>query len=257
MKIAIVYSPDPIYLGPFIARILKDYHQHIVAVVCTEGKILHKRTWWQRLEYAVTLPLILGFRQTLVNTMTMLRHRIRKNAEIETLCQEYEIAFRRARTINAKEIEDFLSSLQPDVIFNQSHHIVKKSILAIPRIGVLNRHGAYLPRYRGRLAPFWQLLHGEAYGGLTYHLLDEGIDSGPIVYQEQILLTPSDNFNTLVRKMFDVAVLRFGIVLEILESPYWQQKLIPNDASHASYYSSPHLTDALRYRWRRLTHGRT
>ena len=47
-----------------------------------------------------------------------------------------------------------LKAIEPDVIINQSQSIIKKPLLEIPKIGVLNRHNALLPKNRGRLTPF-------------------------------------------------------------------------------------------------------
>jgi methionyl-tRNA formyltransferase len=149
-----------------------------------------------------------------------------------------------------------MRSLNCDLIFNQSQHIVRTPILEIPKIGVLNRHGAYLPKYRGRLAPFWQIYHREAFGGLTYHLLNENIDDGPIVYQEKLPISRHEDINSLIEKMFAVAVDKFGTVLQLLERPDASEYLIDNPSELATYYSSPRLVHAIRYRLQRLGVGR-
>jgi methionyl-tRNA formyltransferase len=59
-----------------------------------------------------------------------------------------------------------------------------RAILALPALGVLNLHPAPLPRGRGPAPLFWTVRLGVGQGGVTVHLMDEGLDSGPIVAQE-------------------------------------------------------------------------
>jgi len=86
----------------------------------------------------------------------------------------FEIFPPKAKTqeeLNNK-FNELFDELKPDVVFNQSQHIIKKETLSKAKIGFINRHGALLPKYRGRLAPFWQLLNKEKFGGLTFHFIE-------------------------------------------------------------------------------------
>ncbi len=58
------------------------------------------------------------------------------------------------------------------------------ALLALPRLGCLNVHPAPLPRHRGPAPLFWIFRGGSGRGGVTVHLMDRGLDSGPIVTQE-------------------------------------------------------------------------
>ena len=252
MKTAIVYSPDPVYLSPFILRVLRRYPEAFAAVIKTKGSIVRRKSRLEQIEYLLALPFILGPLKTLHNFGRIAANRLARTDPIEQFCGENGIPTLEVKTVNSQQCRQYLASLDCDVIFNQSHHILKRDVLDIPKIGVLNRHGAPLPHYRGRLAPFWQIMNGETHGGLTYHLLDEGIDSGPIVYQDKIPITPQDNVNTLIDKMFDLAVERFGTVLEMLARPGASAGFIENPPDEGSYYSSPRLKDALKYHLMRL-----
>lgn len=56
----------------------------------------------------------------------------------------------------------------------------------------LNIHGSLLPKYRGRTPHVWAIINGEAETGATLHVMDEGIDTGPIVAQKKIAIGPDD-----------------------------------------------------------------
>jgi folate-dependent phosphoribosylglycinamide formyltransferase PurN len=254
VKVVVVYSPDPIYLSPFILKILQHYPSAIMAVVQTRGSIIRRKKRLEQVEYLLALFFILGVRQYLSTIVKTAGYRLRRRDVVQAYCEAKGIPFRVVTSINSEEAITYLESLDCDLIFNQSHHIVKRPALEIPRIGILNRHGAMLPNYKGRLSPFWQMLNGEASGGLTYHLLDEGIDTGPVVYQEAIPITAGDDVNTLIAKVFALAVERFGLVLDILSKPNATQGFVRYPPASGSYYSSPRLKDALAYRFRRRQH---
>ena len=56
--------------------------------------------------------------------------------------------------------------------------------------GVVNAHAGDLPRYRGNAAPNWAIINGEDRVGLTLHLMDEGLDSGPVLAKRYFPLGP-------------------------------------------------------------------
>jgi len=65
-------------------------------------------------------------------------------------------------------------------------HILKKKVLDIPRWGVINVHGSLLPSLRGAAPIQWAILNDESKTGLTVMQMDEGMDTGPILFQEEI-----------------------------------------------------------------------
>ncbi|MCB0473365.1 MAG: hypothetical protein KDC56_09940 [Flavobacteriaceae bacterium] len=123
-------------------------------------------------------------------------------------------------------------------------------MLQIPRIGVLNRHNALLPKNRGRLTPFWVLYNGDKETGVSIHFVEEGIDSGDIIVQEKFNVLPGDNFNTVVSKNYKIAPLAMLKALEILKEP--NPVFLPNDDNFASYNTTPTFKEALGFRKRML-----
>ena len=151
-------------------------------------------------------------------------------------------------SINAKSVIKQIKFLEIDLLFNQSQHILKKEVLDSVRLDVFNRHGGLLPLYRGRLSPFWQLLNKEKYGGLTYHVVDDKIDNGPIIYQKQIPIEKNETVPTLISKIFDNAIEHFQTVLDFYNDENYKENYIKNDSIKKSYFSYPTIIDALRFR---------
>lgn len=251
MKIGIVYSADPIYMDPYILEIIKTNQTHIAFVMMTQGDITKKKNTIDKIKYGFTLFLILGIRKTFLNVYKILEKRFFKANKIQDYCNNTNIPFKIVSSINSKEAIEYIKKQHVDLILNQSQHIIKREVLNIPKIGIINRHGALLPKYRGRLAPFWQLYNNEKYGGVTYHFVNEKIDDGQIILQRKIKIEKNDTFNSLVKKMFENAIDMFPQVIEKLDNKSLDSVLVENDKNNATYYTSPEPKHAFKYRLKR------
>ena len=97
-------------------------------------------------------------------------------------------------------IESF-KKIQPEIIFCVGGvRLIPKSVLKIPKLGCLNIHPALLPKYRGRYSTAHAIFNGESHTGVTLHWMDEGIDSGPIIMQESIVIEHNDTAKSLWEK---------------------------------------------------------
>lgn len=79
--------------------------------------------------------------------------------------------------------------------------ILSREILDMPRYGSLNIHASLLPKYRGASPIQHVILDGEKYTGVTIMQMDEGIDTGDILYQKEIPIEKKDNYETLHDKL--------------------------------------------------------
>ena len=94
-----------------------------------------------------------------------------------------------------------LQQLAPDVIAVYGTAIIKSPVIRMARQGVLNMHTGISPRYRGADTIFWPLHNEEPeWVGVTVHILDEGIDSGPIIAIGRPDLAPNDDEPSLFAK---------------------------------------------------------
>jgi methionyl-tRNA formyltransferase len=88
-----------------------------------------------------------------------------------------------------------LRELTPDLLIVNSYAMVlRPDILAIPRFGAINVHGALLPGYRGANPTEWALINGERETGVTIHAIDAGIDTGPILAQRKVPIRFEDTW---------------------------------------------------------------
>ncbi len=104
---------------------------------------------------------------------------------------------------NHPHTERFLRRLLPDLIVFTGGGLVRRNILELAPLGVLNCHSGILPRYRGMDVVEWALLEGAGSGsvGLTTHIMDPGVDTGPILMKHIEQIQPGDSIDGIRKRL--------------------------------------------------------
>lgn len=107
-----------------------------------------------------------------------------------------------------------LEAIAPDVIVVVAYgRIIPPWMLALPRLGCVNLHASLLPKYRGAAPIQWAIAMGDAYTGNTTMLLEEGLDTGPILLQRTREIAPDE---TAIELFEDLAEAGAPLVAETL-----------------------------------------
>jgi methionyl-tRNA formyltransferase len=94
-----------------------------------------------------------------------------------------------------------LVDLTPDIGVSAFFgHILRSEIIDIFKRGIINLHPSFLPYNRGSYPNVWSIVDGTPIGA-TIHYIDEGIDTGPIIDQSQIEITPEDTGESLYSRL--------------------------------------------------------
>jgi methionyl-tRNA formyltransferase len=94
---------------------------------------------------------------------------------------------------NNAEFRAQLEAISPDAIVVVAYgRIIPPWMLALPRLGCINLHGSLLPKYRGAAPIQWAVANGDAFTGNTTMLLEEGLDTGPILLQQTVEIAPDE-----------------------------------------------------------------
>lgn len=129
---------------------------------------------------------------------------------LSDFCSDFSIDYIRTSDLNADDIENSLLNLNLDYIFNiDSFTIIKPSIFNIPKYGVVNFHNSYLPHYRGANATSWGIINDEKEFGVTWHLIDKGIDTGDILFQKLFDVRKNETARTLIFKCIEEGIKLF------------------------------------------------
>jgi len=259
MRIYIITMDDPIQTYRFIKEIIDAKTDEIVGLAIPKGDRLTLSKGKSKYTYVLSLLLIMGPWQFFSTSFRTVIHKAQKkihklglgkSPSIAGYAEAKNIPVRIITTPNSKKFKEFLKTLDLDLIINQSQNIIKKELLNIPKTGVLNRHNALLPKNRGRLTPFWVSYKEEKETGVSIHFVEEGIDSGDIVVQKKFKVRKNDNFNTIVKKNYEIASNAMIDAIDILSKNNY--KLIDNDDTKATYNTTPTLKEAIEYRINRI-----
>jgi methionyl-tRNA formyltransferase len=142
-------------------------------------------------------------------------------------------------SVRSPELATRLHSAAVDLLMNvHSLFLIHPSVLAAPTIGSFNLHPGPLPEYAGLNVPSWAIYEGARSHGVTLHWLDEGIDTGPIAWQERFDVESTDTGLALSGKC-----VRHGVplLLRLATVAAADARLIPReqqDLSRRKYFSA-------------------
>ena len=153
---------------------------------------------------------------------------------VKELAREHKIPVIQPSTLKTAEVVEDLASLKPELIVVAAFgQILPRGVLSLPKFGCLNIHPSLLPQHRGPSPVADSLLCGDLLTGVTIILMDEGLDSGPILAQEKVGIAATDTTGSLTAKLAHVGA---GLLIEIL--PKWLKGELepqPQDEPQATY----------------------
>jgi methionyl-tRNA formyltransferase len=117
------------------------------------------------------------------------------------------------------QIAPLLASLRPDLVLCMGFPWkIPPDALAVPPLGWLNGHPSLLPRHRGPVPVAWAIRNGDAEVGVTFHRMDAGLDTGPILAQSPFPLGELVEPNMFYEGMGQVVMQTLATALERLEA---------------------------------------
>ena len=130
------------------------------------------------------------------------------------LCARHDIMVVDTPDPNCQESLDRLREAAPEALFNvDSFSILKKPLLDIPPRGVVNFHNGPLPKYAGVNIPTWVIWNAETTHGVTWHFVDEGIDTGDVITQAHFPVAARETAISLTVKCIIEGIKLFDTVL--------------------------------------------
>jgi folate-dependent phosphoribosylglycinamide formyltransferase PurN len=107
------------------------------------------------------------------------------------------IPVRKVGSVNSKACRDALRELRPRVVAVYGTRIIRRETLRAAAVPFINYHAGINPKYRGQHPGYWALVNGDRNNaGVTIHLVDEGVDTGEVLYQARVRFQADDNITT-------------------------------------------------------------
>jgi len=151
-------------------------------------------------------------------------------------CEQEGIPHLETTKPGSAEVFDELRRIDPHLIFNiNSYKMIREPILSLPEEGVINFHNGPLPKYGGVNVCSWAIINGEKEHGVTWHYMDQGIDTGDIIAQTLFPIDANETAISLIIKCLYQGVDLFGEIFpKIVEGDVQR---IKQDLSNATYFS--------------------
>jgi methionyl-tRNA formyltransferase len=117
---------------------------------------------------------------------------------VKMFAEQHHLTVLQPERAKDQEFMDAFRKLAPDLVavaaFGQ---LLPKGILDLPPLGCINVHPSLLPKYRGAAPLNWTIIQGETRSGVTIMRMDEGMDSGDILVQEETPVGPDETVGEL------------------------------------------------------------
>ena len=155
------------------------------------------------------------------------------HSPVRDTAEKNDIIIRQPEKITIKEA-DALAEINPDIVVVVAYGLIlTKDFMSIPKFGCINVHPSLLPRWRGA-APIQRSIEaGDELTGITIMKMDEGLDTGDIIYQEPIPIGDNDSSKDMHDKFITLGVDSLLLSLDsILENNFM---LHPQDGNLATY----------------------
>ena len=139
------------------------------------------------------------------------------------------------RSMRVPDVYEEYKRLKPDLnVMAFVTSVLPGSILDYPSMGTIQYHPSLLPKHRGGSAINWVIINGETKTGITIFWPDKGIDTGPILLQKEVEISPDDTVGSLYfEKLFPLGIEALAEAVELVKKGAAPR--IPQDESQATY----------------------
>ncbi|MEC7187959.1 MAG: methionyl-tRNA formyltransferase [Pseudomonadota bacterium] len=118
------------------------------------------------------------------------------------------LEIRQPASLKTVETQQELAAIAPDLLVVVAYGLIlPQAVLELPKLGCINVHASLLPRWRGAAPIERALLAGDAVSGVTIMKMDAGLDTGDMLYKQQVAIDPEDDRISLTDKICEAGKL--------------------------------------------------
>jgi len=247
LRLVIITQNDSFFIPEsldYLIQNLKKEDEVVAAIVSDVSPFGKKEILFAK---ALKTFKIFGLKFFLFYSLKFIIHKyILRRSVIGTLYKRKIKIIELTSSINSEESLELIRKFNPDLLLSiASNEIFKEQLFNLAKFGCLNLHTGMLPEYRGLMPSFWAMKNNEKYIGVSVFMVDEGIDSGPILVQTKLEIgnLTQDALIKLTKK------IGMNCILEAIELIRTQEyEVIENSDGASSYYSFPKKVDVVQFR---------
>ncbi|NVO09887.1 MAG: methionyl-tRNA formyltransferase [Bacteroidales bacterium] len=148
-----------------------------------------------------------------------------QSSPVKIYAQEKGLRILQPEKLKDPDFTGEFVSLNPDISVVVAFRMLPESIWAVPKLGTFNLHASLLPHYRGAAPINWAIINGEKKTGVTTFLIDKEIDTGNIIYREELNIDVNDTAGDIHDKLM---VIGAELVLKTVQT-LTEKKINPID----------------------------
>ena len=153
---------------------------------------------------------------------------------ISNYCKQEDISCFIGNPRNNKS-KFFIKDKNIDVLISINYlFLIEENMINHPKILAFNIHGSLLPKYRGRTPHVWAIINNEDVTGVTSHLIDEGCDTGDILFQSKLKIEPNDTGGSILKKFESIYLMVIDKTIEKIKNK--NLNLIKQDNSRSTFF---------------------
>ncbi|MFH1771513.1 MAG: formyltransferase family protein [Candidatus Omnitrophota bacterium] len=158
---------------------------------------------------------------------------------IEEIAKQYVIPVIETDAINSERVLKRMKNIEPELIIScHFDQRVRNPMLEIPKYGAINLHYALLPEFRGPFPTFWALKQGKDRVGVTVHFMNEKLDEGDIVHQQEAKVRAGDSVLSLNCRLLNIGA---ELIIKAIRKIEYDvlEKVSQQDIGIGTYHSYP------------------
>ncbi len=153
---------------------------------------------------------------------------------VKECARAHGIAVYQPKRVREAECTAYIRQYAPDIIIVAAFgQILPKELLELPKYGCVNVHASLLPKYRGAAPIQWAVINGDAVSGITTMRMDEGLDTGDIIEQEEVVLAEDETGGSLFARLAETGARLCVHTMQLLLEG--KAVCTPQDASQATH----------------------
>ncbi len=146
------------------------------------------------------------------------RGRKLRESAVKIFAESKGLKILQPTNLKSEDFQKELKELNPNVQVVVAFRMLPKSVWGLPEYGTFNLHASLLPQYRGAAPINWAIINGEKKTGVSTFFLDEKIDTGAMILQEETPIDKSENVESLHDRLMDTGAELVVKTLKAIEN---------------------------------------
>ncbi len=120
-------------------------------------------------------------------------------------------------SINTAGLVEEIKDFSPDFLFSiYFRDILRMNVLGLVKKASVNLHPSLLPDYKGCFSAPWAIINGEKKTGVTYHIIEAGVDTGEIIVQRKIAISVNETAFSLYHRLIGQGTVLFPEMFDLV-----------------------------------------